>query len=271
MDDNTKVKNRSLPFFFLFCLTLAGCAQGGNVGNTGTGTEGASTAATGSGDASGTVGPVAAAGGREDVLGPRADTERVGQELFAVEGYYGPSFSHQLTTSGDMTGQWSLDAQASLDLPLRIQYATAMRSDLADYDWITNERGLQVRLYKVIQGETGNLYHYVDALTIGLQPEGHNVLFTGLDLRGGRWLEMDVFDPRHTRIPTEDFSASLREVPANMLEELRRSSPFFGRIPLKAPRESDIIYIEAEEGTGPRIPPPPTTLVDVPFLPIRRE
>lgn len=256
-------------FFVLLVLAVSGCAsQGGGLG-TGAGLDAPSDDSNG-----GTTGPVAASG-REDVLGPRTDSERLGEDLFAVEGYYGPDLSERL--AWDHPGGVALKTAGLIDLPLRVQYAIRTREDM-DFDWVSDERGLQVRLVHVVRGETSTQERYIDALTVGRQTQGHNVLFTGLDLGRGGSIEVFLFDSRATRAPTEDFSATFRELPAGTTAEtLRRTLPFAGTIPLakmEAVRrdqptgEPDFVIFE--EAEAPRVPPPPAYLSDVLFLPLRR-
>jgi hypothetical protein len=101
-----------------------------------------------------------------------------------------------------------------MDLPLRVNYAlsSAGRSDL---NWIDNETGDQIRLVYAVRDSEGAVhYRYCDALTVGLRPEGYNVIFSRLDLNQVGALEVFLIDPRPPRqAPTSDFSDSCSDLP----------------------------------------------------------
>ena len=149
-----------------------------------------------------TVGPVA--GNSSNGLGPRADSERVGEGLIAYAAFYGPGFKQ----TADQGGVFLLLIGGRLNLPLLVNKQV---TDLEHMTVTANpEPGLQIRLIHEFSDASGlRRFRSCDTMTGPVQPDGHNAAFTGLNLGEGGIIHLFLVNPgASVLIPTADFSAT---------------------------------------------------------------
>ncbi|HSA58212.1 MAG TPA: hypothetical protein VLJ37_00825 [bacterium] len=152
------------------------------------------------------AGPVAEAG--PNVLGPRVDSERVGEGLIAYTAFYGPGFSQPVPVGGVSL----LLFGGRLELPLLVK---KLVTDLADGTVAANpEPGLQIRLIHEYSDAAGvRRFRSCDTMTGPVRPDGRNAAFTGLNLgEGGQAHLFLVLPGPSVVIPTADFSAACADL-----------------------------------------------------------
>lgn len=173
-------------------LLASGCLTGGNA-PTAAGTAAPRTEA--APDVVPVAGSVASAGGG-GVIGAGSDPERVTTDLAGLHALYGPNYAPTDMIAPEGTPPpLTIPPDGRLDLGLRVRWPVADRGP-DDPLFHEDVSGPQVRLILIPEGETdATRFRWVDAKMAGLQPQGHNVFFSGLNLVPGRLLVYLYYKP----------------------------------------------------------------------------
>jgi len=196
------------------------------------------------------IGPIASGG--PNVLGPRVDSERVGEGLIGYSASYGPGFTQPVPGGGVFV------FDGRLDLPLLVnQVVTNLEKGTVT---IHPEPGLQIRLIHEFLDAAGvRRFRSCDTMSGPVQPDGRNAAFTGLNVGEGGQAHLFLVNPGPSvLIPTADFSAACAD-----LSDAARQTYVMGDLVVSGSRFETL-------GTLQLVPAfdlgPPPTIVESPEL-----